>query len=347
MSSQFPSPPDTPLSWPVLVADIGGTNARFGLLADAGSEVEVLGVVATAEHGGFAAAAAHLLGDGRTPATVMVAFAGPLTEGPLKLTNCDWVIDPQTILQDLAAERIVLLNDFEALSLALPGLPGESLETVSAGAGEAAGTKLVLGPGTGLGVCGLVRAGAGWRALPSEAGHVSFGPSGQDQRELWAALESMHGAITAEHLLSGPGLVRLLRAGERVAGRSAGSLTRPAEIAAAARAGDPLAGDALARFWQLLARFARDMALTYRADGGVYLGGGVVQRNADTIDRGSFNADFVDSAAHAGLLRHTPVHIIREPFPAFRGLSDLARDLAAFDFDLAGRSRFSAAPQVQ
>ncbi len=348
MDSSSPSDDDPAgrpaLLYPVLLADIGGTNARFGLLADPAAEITVIGVVQTADHAGFEAAALHVLSD-RTerPRSILLAFAGPIADGPMALTNCHWIIDPASIVRRMQADRVVCLNDFEALSLCLPYLPTAGITPVGDRPAPSAASKVVLGPGTGLGVCGLAATRRGWQSRPAEAGHVSFGPADADQRAVWSTLERSVGLVTAEHVLSGPGLLRLHHALAAKRAGCAEPLADPAAVTALAEAGDPTARDSITLFAMLLARFARDMALTFMAEGGVYLAGGVAVRLADTIVSDEFRTAFEAGPVHADLLRRIPIWLVTDPFPAFLGLSELARQPSRFDFDFVGRTTVGTA----
>ncbi|MEM1044725.1 MAG: glucokinase [Pseudomonadota bacterium] len=333
------------LLYPVLLADIGGTNARFGLLAEPEADLSVIGVVQTADHAGFEAAARHVLANHtERPRSLLLAFAGPITDGPMALTNCPWIIDPASIVRHLQAERVVCLNDFEALSLCLPYLPSTGVSQIGDPLPLGAGSKVVLGPGTGLGVCGLAATRRGWQSRPAEAGHVGFGPTGADQRAIWPVLERSVDLVTAEHVLSGPGLLRLHQALAECRAGSAAALDDPAAVTALAEAGDRTAQDSIALFMALFARFSRDMALTFMAEGGVYLAGGVAVRLAHAIVADAFRREFEAGPVHVDLLRRIPVCLVTDPFPAFLGLSELARQPSRFDFDFVGRTTVGGQP---
>jgi len=331
------------MEFPVLVADVGGTNARFGMVRRSSASAEILGIAKTAEFDGFEAAAASVLaGEASPPATLILAFAGPILDGPMALTNCPWTIDPASILAKLGVERLLLLNDFEAQSLSLPFLNDADLRLIGAPARRGVGAKVVLGPGTGLGVGGLGRTRHGWRPRRSEGGHIGFGPVGAEEAALWPDLERKCGFVTAEHLLSGPGLLRLYHAIVADRGRGGEILFEPRDVSDAARAGNACARAALQRFCILLGRFARDMALTFFADGGVYIAGGIAPHLAGELQNGGFRQAFESGATHLDFLRALPVSLITDPFPAFRGLTELAQAPDRFDLDLAGRFHCAA-----
>ena len=229
----------TRLRFPVLIADIGGTNARFGLIVEPDAETEILGIVATEDFFRLRGRRQSLSRHKKTSRrkSMVVAFAGPVRDGPMDLTNCAWTIDTARIFAATSVRRILIVNDFEALAMSLPFLSGDHLLPIGPTPLETAGNRLVLGPGTGLGVCGLVRSPHGWQARPAEAGHMSFGALDGLEAALWRHLDVKDSPVTAEHLLSGPGLVRLHNA---IAGIQEEDcrLADPADVLAAARAGD-------------------------------------------------------------------------------------------------------------
>ncbi|MEM8812228.1 MAG: glucokinase [Pseudomonadota bacterium] len=334
-SASFGTPEFT---YPLLVADIGGTNARFGLLAEPTADMRILGAVKTDEHESFQEAF-HALPDSsaHSVSTILIALAAPVRSGPIPLTNCDWIVEPDAILGALNARHIACVNDFEALALALPGLGGSAIREIAPGTKKQGGAKIVLGPGTGLGVAGLVMTQAGWRPLPSEAGHIGFGPIGAEERRLWSELERENPWPTAETLVSGPGLLRLYRAYAVIQGRDP-RVSDAAGLSDAARAGDDTAEAALDLFVTLLGRFARAMALTFIAEGGVFLAGGVTAALADRISGSRFRTAFRAGPVHRPFLERIPVALVTDPFPAFAGLADLARRPESFALDLSDRS---------
>ncbi|MAB00280.1 MAG: glucokinase, partial [Stappia sp.] len=202
------------LSFPVLVADIGGTNARFAMVRDAHGPAEAITRVATDAHPGFAEAAQNGLLDHSAllPRTAVIAAAGPVTGERIPLTNANWVIEPLKLIEQLDLEQVIVLNDFEAQALALPGLEGDALEQIGPGTAQPHGAKVVLGPGTGLGVAAMVYAHGTWVPVPGEGGHVELGPVSETDYRVWPHIERLEGRITAERILSGAGLLRLSRA---------------------------------------------------------------------------------------------------------------------------------------
>ncbi|MEV1206279.1 glucokinase [Microbispora rosea] len=199
------------MSLPWLVADIGGTNARFGLVARPGGQPEAVAVLDVSQHLGLADAVAAYLADhagGVRPGAACLAIAGPVDDDRYRLTNAGW----SGSVKELGIPRTVLLNDFEALAISLPHLAGDDLVPLGGPPPTAGLTKVVLGPGTGLGVAGLVPVREGWQPVPGEGGHVAVPAVTDLEMEIVRALRA-DGLpyVDAEHLLSGTGLPRLHR----------------------------------------------------------------------------------------------------------------------------------------
>jgi glucokinase len=317
---------------PWLVADIGGTNARFGLITEPGAVPSRVQVLTCRDHAGLAEAAATYLarnaGDER-PVAACMAVAGVVgAGGAFRLTNGHWTDTAASVAADLGLARVELINDFEALALALPTLSGSDLRPIGAELPRpvpGGAPAVVLGPGTGLGVAALIWAGDRWAALPTEGGHVDLPATTERQCELIRMLRAERGTASAESLLSGEGLTRLYELIARLHGVPVEPLTA-AQICA--RRTDPLCHDTLETFCGLLGSFAGNLALTFGARGGVYLGGGILPRISDVLRRSDFRARFADKPPMDSYLRSIPTALIVAPTPALAGA---ATRLAALD----------------
>ena len=158
----------------------------------------------------------------------MLAVAGPVDGDEIPLTNCPWVVQPQGMLDSLGLSDVVVLNDFEAQALAVVALGEEHMEKIGGGAPEADASRVVLGPGTGLGVAGLVRACGRWIPVPGEGGHMDIGPRTPRDFEIFPHLEPIEGRISGEQILCGRGLVNIYRAVAKADGsRRRASRRRP------------------------------------------------------------------------------------------------------------------------
>ncbi|MFD9945002.1 glucokinase [Nonomuraea sp. NPDC059023] len=301
---------------PWLVADVGGTNARFGLVTAPGEAPSHVAVLAGADHASLPDAVAAYLADhagGVRPGAACVAVAGPIGGDSYQLTNLPW----SGSVRDLGVPYAVLLNDFEALAVSLPHLGADDLADLG-GPVPGDGIKAVLGPGTGLGVAGLVPADHGWIPVPGEGGHVSVPVHDEREQEIVAALRAQglrH--VEAEHVLSGPGLARLYRALALVNGAAPEDGLSAAEIVA--RAGDPLCAETVDVFCAMLGTFAGNVALTLGARGGVYIGGGVLPRIVERVRASAFRRRFAASPSMSGYLSSIATTLIVAPQPALTG----------------------------
>ena len=335
----MPREGDLILNFPVLVGDIGGTNARFALLVDSYAEPKEFPIVATADFATIDEAIQTMILDRTSvqPRTAVLAVAGPVDGDEIDLTNCDWVVRPRQMLAGLGLEEVIVVNDFEAQALAVVALGEEHMVKVGPGIAEAAASRVVLGPGTGLGVAGLVYARRMWFPVQGEGGHMDMGPRTPRDFEVFPHLETIEGRISGEQILCGRGLVNLYRAVATADGRTP-TLATPAEITSAALDGsDAVAVEALEMFCVCLGRIAGDLALVFMSRGGVYLTGGIAQKIVPFLLRSGFRAAFEDKAPHGALLRAMPVYVITHPMAALSGLAAFARTPARFGVETGGR----------
>lgn len=326
------------LPFPVLFADIGGTNARFAVLTDSHAELRHFDTVETRSHATIEEALEVAVLDRTSvrPRTLVFAVAGPIREERTQLTNCPWVVVPRELIATFDLDHVILFNDFEALALSLPGLGPADLVAVGDGLPPDAGTKVVIGPGTGLGAAGLVHAAHMWVPVPGEGGHIDLAPVTERDRAYWPHIERVGERVSGETIVCGSGLLRLYRALAATDGK-APAATTPAEVTAAAEAGDPLAAEALALFAVHLGRVAGNLALTFLARGGVYLAGGIAPRIAAVLQSGAFRAAFEDKYPHEELLRGMATAIVVHDRPALAGLVAFARTPTRFGVHLEGR----------
>jgi glucokinase len=337
------------LTFPILLGDIGGTYARFAVLGTDDRTVTRLVRSLTAAHTTPLQAITAALDEikGPQPRSALLAVAGRVDAPVVHLTNAAWAIDAAHIGVGLGLERVVLVNDYVPVAAALPTFDEHGdgkLARIGRPLPTGTGTRLVVGPGTGLGAAALVRTGGRQTVQATEAGHIDFGACDDWDLAVWPFLERAKGRITAESVLSGPGLVRLYDAVVRMRSGKA-SCTTPAEVIDAARkVTDPSAGEALHAYVRLLGRFAGDLALTFGAAGGVYLAGGIAPRIIDALDRGEFRAGFERKAPFEGLMRGIATFVITDPEPAITGLAALARMSGDVVFDAQAWSVDMGAP---
>ncbi|MEU1426518.1 glucokinase [Nocardia sp. NPDC005746] len=305
-----------------LVADIGGTNARFGLVSDSRDEPREVRNLRCADYSDLVAAIEDFLGripGCPRPEAACVAVAGPVLGDRIRLTNAAWDFSVADSRRRLGLARLEVINDFSALALAVPQLPNEGFVRIGTGIRRYDEPMAVIGPGTGLGVAGLMRSRHGWIPIAGEGGHADLPVRTEHEAEIARLLRADHGAVCAETALSGPGLVRLYRAVCAVDG-VAPTYGRPEKICAAAREHrDPLASRTMGVFFGLLGTFAGGVALTFGARGGVLLGGGILPGIADLLAASDFRRRFVESSALPGYLEDVATEIIVAATPALRG----------------------------
>lgn len=327
------------LKFPILIGDIGGTNARFAILVDAFADPKSFPVVQTAdfETPDEAIQVCVLDKTSLQPKSAVLAVAGPIDGNEIDLTNCPWVVRPRAMLKALGLGEIIVLNDFEAQALAVSSLPDTARRKLGGGEPHEGASRVVVGPGTGLGVAGLVRARKMWIPVAGEGGHIDLGPRSGRDLAIWPHLRTIEGRVSAEQVLCGRGLVNLYEAICKVDGAEPVSAT-PAEItdSAAGRA-DPQATEAVDLFSTYLGRVAGDLALIFMARGGVYIAGGIIQRIMPLLKADELRRAFEDKAPHGALMRDMPLYIITEPLAALAGLATFARTPRFFGIETTGR----------
>ena len=327
-------------AFPVMSGDIGGTNARFVLIDDQDAAVERIPTLATADFATIEDAMAAAIGDrpeAERPKTAILALAGPITGDRVAMTNNHWVVEPKKLIERFGLSDVILLNDFEALSLCLPGLGTDGVDPIGDGVATPNGARVVVGPGTGLGAGALIQSGGRWVPIPSEGGHIDLGPVSPRDFEIWPHLEQTFGRMSTETLVCGSGMLRLYR-GVCAANGVDARFGNEADVAAHGLAGDsPEAVETLALFATYLGRFAGDLALVFTAYGGVYLAGGISARIAPALKSGAFREAFVTKEPHRHLVERMATAIIVKPDPALAGIAHFARRPAEFGVELEGR----------
>jgi glucokinase len=311
-----------------LVGDIGGSKSRFALANSAGRPERILVIDNDTAADLEAAVGRYLDETGAKPRTATLAVAGPIDGEEVALTNRAWRFRRRDLAHRFGWSQLRVLNDFEAIAWALPQLGATDTRPLGKSAvarrGARDGVKLVLGPGTGLGVAALLPADGRWHVVASEGGHASFGPQAADEAEVFARLRNECGSVSAECALSGPGLKRLARALDPQA-----TFTAPETIVAGALAREPSALAATRLFVWLLGRFAGDLALTFKALGGVYITGGVAAGLGPLLDEPQFRAAFEAHPPYQELLASIPTLLITCEEPGLIGCGALAQSMVA------------------
>jgi glucokinase len=315
----------------VLVGDVGGSTVRFALAqrGKAGIELSDMAVQRCHDHAGMAEAISHFLAEaGRPrPRAGAIAIAGPIIGDRAQLTNHPWTFSIADTRRRVGLERLEIINDFTAVALALPLLGPNERQQVGGGAVEPDQPIGAIGPGTGLGVSGLVRAERRWVALKSEGGHASFAPMTERESCIADLLRRRHGHVSWERVLSGPGLVSLHRAIATLAGEPVEELP-PEEVTARGLAGScPLCREALETFCAALGTAAGNLALTLGARGGVYIAGGIVPRLGSFFATSDFRPRFESKGRLSEYVQAIPTFVITAANPGLIGAA-AALDMA-------------------
>lgn len=307
----------------VLLADIGGTHSRFALNGAAGRPEHVLIIANDSVANLEAAIARYLAESGARPRSAVLAVAAPIDGSEeVALTNRPWRFRRGALAQRFGFSPLRVVNDFEAIAWALSRLADTDARPLGPVMASRPGVKAVLGPGTGLGVAALVPVDGRLTVMASEGGHVSFGAQTDDEIDVFARLLRVHGPVSAETVLSGPGLARLMAALDPGTPHCT-----PEAVVAAALAGEAAASVAAQMFLRLLGRFAGDIALTFKAFAGVYIAGGVASRLATLIDAQAFRSAFEAHPPYEFLLREVPTFRMSRSEPGLLGCAALADQL--------------------
>ncbi len=325
-------------AFPVLLGDIGGTNARFAVVSAPGEPVHLLTRALTAQTpdpvGAIRIALQGYQGD--APRSAMFAVATRVDAPAIRLTNAQWVVDAEAIGKALGLERVTLVNDYTPVAASVAVLSEEKGDLAPIGSGRPeAGARVVLGPGTGLGAGALIPVEDRLVILATEAGHIEFGPATEEEAALWPHLERVGGRVSAEVVLSGPGLFRIAKA---IAAHRCVKFpyAKPNDVLSAAREGDELAQAALDLFARWLGRYAGDMALTFESSGGVFIAGGIAPRMVDILQSGGFREGFDNKAPHDAWARKVPASVIINAEPALQGLAAIVTNPGRFVFKSQG-----------
>nr|WP_295738386.1 glucokinase [uncultured Acidocella sp.] len=314
----------------IVAGDIGGTNARFCLARIEQGRVVALGEtvqIQTRDVGGFAEAWGIFAREtGRPlPREAAIAIACPVQGEVLKLTNTHWSIRPAALKAQLGLERLDFINDFGAVGHSLSQLQETDYVHLAGPPGPlpAQGTITIVGPGTGLGVAQVLRTATHAHVLECEGGHISFAPLDEFEDELLARLRARHGRVSAERVVSGPGL----RAIHETLAAARNLPAYPGPDAALWQSGidgqDEIAMEAISRFGAALGAVAGDYALAHGASA-VVIAGGIIPRLLHILPRTGFVHRFLDKGRFQPLMARLPVKLIVHACPGLLGAASTA-----------------------
>jgi glucokinase len=311
----------------VLIADIGGTNARFALRTDDEPYFKEVQTLKCADFPHLFDAIDRYI-EMTQPSSIShfcFAVAGPVQEQRIDFLNNHWSASAAELKARYKLKRAVLLNDFVAIAYSLPALGGDDLMQVGECAKPLAHKDFsycVIGPGSGLGIAGL-RAKAGLLyAIDTEGGHTGFAPLNQRQRDVLAVLQQRYHRVSNERLVSGPGLENLYLALNQIEGFK-GKPKTAQEIANDDK--DPLCQEAVSLFLEVLGQVAGDAALALGAFDGVFIGGGITPRFPHRLQNSKFRQGFADKGRYCETMQDVPTWLIKHPNAGLLGASVFAK----------------------
>lgn len=317
----------------LLIGDLGGTNARFALVEERGEGFQQESTLACAD---FATAAdaidAYLESVGRVrPRVIVLAVAGPIVDESVRFLNNHWQLAARTLGERFNGAQVRLINDFEGVAYSIPLLGIEHVESIG---GVEADIPLqgefttgVIGPGTGLGVAGCLRRAGQVVPIVGEGGHIGFAPETRIQVRVLEALREKFERVSAERLLSGPGLENIYWALQQVHGVSSTTRTARDIFKLALDNEDEIASETVQLFFEGLGQVAGDLALKMSTREGIFIAGGIVKRYPELLKSGSFRSGFENKGRHRSLVERVPTLLMTHPQPGLLGASFVARHL--------------------
>lgn len=311
-----------------VVGDIGGTHARFALTLRQENNVIGLSSISTLRTADFpnfeAAYRTYISTIDPQPRKAVFAVASPVLDDEVKFTNLSWSMKASVLAERLGLEQARIINDFAAIAYAAPHLPENNIRSLSGGAFKLPerGVISVLGPGSGLGVGILIRESTGDRVYQAEGGHAGFAPADEIDAFILRFAAKRYARVSAERLISGPGLGLIYEALAELDGRVAAPPQTVALWDAAISGADPYAVAACKRWLMLLGTFAGDVALMHGASA-VLLAGGILPRFGAVLDADALLDRYHAKGRFNPLMRRVPVGLIDHPEPGLIGAATL------------------------
>jgi glucokinase len=314
---------DRPSTAPGLIADVGGTNVRFALVDDDAAPQRAASLV-SADYPDLSSAIRAFLADAapaHPPARAAIAVASPITGDHVALTNNDWSFSRRELQAEFGLSSLCVMNDFAALALAVPALGDADRLKIGGGAPAHNAPIAVIGPGTGLGVSGLVPSDNGWVVLETEGGHATLATRDAREHAVAAELARRFGHVSFERAVSGPGLANLREALVAIDGAPGDPLSPDQVTEAALDGSDAPSVEAFDMFCAMLGTAAGNLALTLGALGGVYIGGGILPRLGAALAGSRFRARFEDKGRFRTYMEAIPSYVITRDNPTLCGLA--------------------------
>ncbi len=311
----------------LLIGDIGGTNARFALADRNSPGFSDAMTLQCADYATADAAIKDYLESVSAPSpdVICLAAAGPIVDQRVRFTNNPWSIAADELAEDFSSSSVRLLNDFEAIAYSIPFL--KPADCLPIGLPESMAldnehyTVGILGPGTGLGTVGLRKHGDLLIPITGEGSHSGFAPESQVQVDILTALRERFDRVSAERLVSGPGLENIYWALARIHGEKRPQLSAADIFAKTIDNSDPRAAEAVQVFFEVLGQYAGDLALTLGAKDGIFVAGGIAQRYPDLLANSRFRSGFESKGRHRSIVERIPTQLILHEQPGLLGAS--------------------------
>ena len=298
-----------------LVGDIGGTNARFALVAPGKSELISIKALSCSEFETIQEAIQSYLSSINNVeiSSSCIASAGTTHLDVFKPANNDWVINKKDVSSALNNIKVDWINDFSAQALATSTLSNDDLIEVNKGNPQADRVRLVIGPGTGLGTCGLTKLSSGWKTLPAQGGHSDFAPNSKLEIKILSILQKQFGHVAIERIISGPGIVNLFNVLSQINARDI-VLKTPSEISSSAVSTNPdsMAMETLTLFCRIFGSVTGSIALTTGCLGGIYITSDLVRNFLDFFLKSDFLKSFEDKGRLDYYMRDIPIFISKK-----------------------------------
>ncbi|WP_354623827.1 glucokinase [Psychromonas sp. MME2] len=314
-----------------VVADVGGTNIRLAVCNLDSGELGQLKEFACQDFATLEAALVYYFSELQGQVKhLCIGIACPVEDDYIAMTNLKWAFSQKELKEKLQLTSLYLLNDYTAISLAVPFLSAEEKIQIGGGNAQTDGLTAVFGPGTGLGVSHIVKLEGKWVSLDGEGGHVSFTVNTREQSEVLFLLQEQFGHVSAERILSGQGLVNLYQSLCLLSHQPA-KFDQPKEVTQAALDGScVIARRSLDVFCQVMGGFAGNIALNLNCTGGVYIAGGIVPRFIDFFQSSEFRYYFEEKGRFKDHLSTIPTFLITNANPGLLGASIYLRQELAF-----------------
>jgi glucokinase len=311
----------------LLIGDIGGTNARFALANRNSPGFSDAMTLQCADYATADAAIKDYLESVSAPSpdVICLAAAGPIVDQRVRFTNNPWSIAADELAEDFSSSSVRLLNDFEAIAYSIPFLKPDDCLPIglpeSMTLDKEHYTVGILGPGTGLGTVGLRKHGELLIPITGEGSHSGFAPESQVQVDILTALRERFDRVSAERLVSGPGLENIYWALARIHGEKRPQLSAADIFARTIDNSDPRAAEAVQVFFEVLGQYAGDLALTLGAKDGIFVAGGIAQRYPDLLVNSRFRSGFESKGRHRSIVERIPTQLILHEQPGLLGAS--------------------------